>query len=322
MNGGIFGCGGSIDDVGPIQEVGAPGPFEGELCTVTFYFDDTALQGGEGTCEADCVVATAVADGHDLIIGVGFQYGAFIQGAALNNTDVDFGIIDVAYDPPIDNVEAFIWKEDQMGFLAGVVAAEVAKGIGETVVGVVGGPSFVAPIRKYVNGFNVGVKDVCPECPIFDVFSSSFSDVEEGFAHADLFLENGVKVAACAGGLTAAMACKRLAENGVYVIGVDVDEYYTTFEGGAAAGSANLLTSALKFTGAGVQSAIECFLFNFEECVGKTNLMSASNAGIGFADCHESCEVYNEEIQQQVADLFQALADEAISTGVDLDGNL
>ena len=38
MNGGIFGCGGSIDDVGPIQEVVAPGPFEGELCTVTFYF--------------------------------------------------------------------------------------------------------------------------------------------------------------------------------------------------------------------------------------------------------------------------------------------
>ena len=33
-------------------------------------------------------------------------------------------------------------------------------------------------------------------------------------------------------------------------------------------------------------------------------------------------QVYNEEIQQQVADLFQALADEAISTGVDLDGNL
>ena len=32
--------------------------------------------------------------------------------------------------------------------------------------------------------------------------------------------------------------------------------------------------------------------------------------------------MYNEEIQQQVADLFQALADEAISTGVDLDGNL
>jgi len=208
-----------------------------------------------------------------------------------------------------------------MGFLSGVVAAEVAKEIGETVIGAVGGPP-IPPVRKFINGFSVGVQDVCPECTLFEVFSESFGSLEEGFAHADTLLEAGVKVAACGGGFTGSMACKRLAENGVYVIGVDVDEYVTTFENGEASGSAFILTSALKSTSTAVQQAIECFLFNFEECVGKNNLLDASNNGIAFADCHETCDVYTEETRNLVDDLFRALADDAISTGVDMDGNL
>ena len=45
--------------------------------------------------------------------------------AAIANPDIDFGVIDIAYDPPLDNVEAFVWREDQSGFLAGVVAGDV-----------------------------------------------------------------------------------------------------------------------------------------------------------------------------------------------------
>lgn len=321
MNGAVFGCGGSFEDAAAVQEVVSPGPFEGPLCTVTYYFVDDAVQGGDSACSNDCVVDLAVSTGYDLIIAVAFQYGNAIQEAAAANPDVDFGIIDVAYFPPLENVEAFVWREDQMGFLSGVVAAEVAKEIGETVIGAVGGPP-IPPVRKFVNGFSVGVQDVCPECTLFEVFSESFGSLEEGFAHADTLLEAGVKVAACGGGFTGSMACKRLAENGVYVIGVDVDEYVTTFENGEASGSAFILTSALKSTSTAVQQAIECFLFNFAECVGKNNLLDASNNGIAFADCHETCDVYTEETRNQVDDLFRALADEAISTGVDMDGNL
>ena len=96
-----------------------------------------------------------------------------------------------------------------------------------------------------------------------------------------------------------------MAESGVYVIGVDVDEYETTFEGGAADGSEFLLTSMLKSTSKAVQFAIQCFLFRFEDCAGRTNLLSAANRGIDLAVCHEACDVFNGVIQRKVADLFR-----------------
>ena len=273
-------------------------------------------------CDQDCLVAEAVASGmYDLIIGVSFRYGGAISAAATDNPDVNFGVVDVAYDPILPNVEQFTWAEDESGFLAGVVAGEVAKSLGLTVLGGVGGIA-IPPVKKFINGFAVGAQDVCPECPIYEVYSNSFGSLEEGEAHADLFLENGVQIAFCAGGYTGSMACKKLAENGVYVIGVDTDEFYTTFESGDAVGSEFLLTSALKSTARAVTFAVQCFLFNFDDCAGKNNLLNAGNGGIGTAPCHEACEVYDEDIQAKVADLYQALADQAISTGVDPMGEL
>lgn len=318
MNGAVYGCGGGSEDVAVLLEEN-PLYFNGTLCDVTYYFVDDAVQGGTDDCSNACIVEQAVAAGHDLIIAVAFQYGGAIQEAAVANPDMSFGIIDFAVPEP--NVESFTWREDQMGFLSGVVAGEVAKELGITKIGAVGGPP-IPPVRKFISGYVVGLRDVCPECEIFEVFSNSFGNLTEGESHADMLLEQGVGIAACGGGFTGSMACKKLAANGVYVIGVDVDEYFTTFEGGAAEGSAFLLTSALKSTSKAVQFAIECFLFNFEDCVGKNNLLDASNGGIEMGPCNEACDVYDDEIRNQVDDLYAALGDFAISTGVDSLGNI
>ena len=318
MNGAVYGCGGNSDDVSMLLAEN-PRYFNGTLCDVTFYFLNDVVQGGTSDCSNACVVEQAVAAGHDLIIGVAFGYGAPIQAAAAANPDMAFGIID--FQVPEPNVESFTWREDQMGFLSGVVAGEVAKNLGITKIGAVGGPP-IPPVKKFISGYVVGLRDTCPECEIFEVFSQSFGDAAEGESHADLLLEQGVGIAACGGGFTGSMACKKLAANGVYVIGVDVDEYYTTFEAGAAEGSAFLLTSALKSTSKAVQFAIECFLFNFQDCVGKNNLLDASNGGIEMGPCNEACDVYDEVIKVQVDDLYVALGDLAISTNVDALGNI
>jgi len=320
MNGGIRGCGGSFEDVQNAIETN-PQVFPGNLCEVTFYFINDVIPGSNVTCSNECAVSNALAGGHDLIIGVGFGNVFPIQAAAIANPDINFGIIDFSFYPPIPNVEAFSWREDQMGYLSGVVAGEVAKDIGKYAVGAVGGPP-IPPVLKFINGFVVGLRTVCPQCSIFEVFSDSFVSLEEGEGYADLMLSLDVAVAACGGGFTGSMACRKLAANGVYVIGVDVDEYFTTFEGGNAEGAENILTSALKSTGSAVQFAIECYLYNFSECVGKDNLLTAANGGIEMAGCNEACDVYDERIQTQVDDLFKALADGAVETGVDAVGNI
>ena len=103
---------------------------------------------------------------------------------------------------------------------------------------------------------------------------------------------------------------------------VDVDEYVTTFGNGTVDGSEYVLTSALKKVDVGIVDAVNCFLYDWESCAGKNNMMSAANDGVGMAPCHEACEVYDETIQKQVDDLFMALKDNAISTGVDAMGDI
>ena len=46
---------------------------------------------------------------NDLLIGVSFFYFAALSEAATAHPERDFGIIDVSYSPPIENVESFIW---------------------------------------------------------------------------------------------------------------------------------------------------------------------------------------------------------------------
>jgi basic membrane lipoprotein Med (substrate-binding protein (PBP1-ABC) superfamily) len=321
MNGGVQGCGGAQEAVAEFEETN-PGVYDGPLCYVTYYFIDDADQGGtDESCDQACVVDKAIADGNELIIGVSFAYTGAIADAAAANPDLDFGVVDVSYNPPIENVEAFVWKEDQSGFLAGIVAGEVARESGRFTLGAVGGLP-IPPVLRFINGFIVGARDACPQCTIYEVYSTSWSDIEQAHAHANLFLENGVGIAFCAGGFTGSQACLKMAQNGVYVIGVDVDEYYSTYGAGTVEGVENLLTSAQKSTARAIQYSIQCFLFRFEDCAGRTNTLDASNNGIVLSPCHESCELYGPTTQAKVADLYQALKDDAISTGVDPDTGL
>lgn len=273
---------------------------------------------GDYTCLTFKAAAPEGSDA-DLTIGVGFQFGEGMALASAAFPEKDFGIIDGTFDPPLSNVEAFFYREDQVGFLAGVAMCEVAKAIDNKVVGIIGGIP-IPPVKAFVNGAATACADVCADCTIFEAYSESFNNANnEGEALADQMVAEGVGVVFAAGGGTGSAAIRYLATQGVYVIGVDSDEYYSTFEGGAAPGSEFLLTSALKRVDSGIVQAINCFLYSWEDCAGQNNVMDAANDGVGMAPCHDACEVYTEEIQQQVADLFVAMQDDAIDTGVDLE---
>ena len=57
------------------------------------------------------MVDKAIADGNELIIGVSFAYTGAIADASAANPDLDFGVVDVSYNPPIENVEVRILVE-------------------------------------------------------------------------------------------------------------------------------------------------------------------------------------------------------------------
>ena len=135
------------------------------------------------------------------------------------------------------------FNEDESGYIAGVLAASLSE---SGVIGVVAGREDVPPVVKFVNGYTVGAESVNPDIRVLSIYNESFTDVAKGASDAAQFIGEGADVIFGAGGQTGSGGVAAAAEEGVWAIGVDQDEYFTTFAGGTAPGSEFLASSAIK----------------------------------------------------------------------------
>jgi basic membrane protein A len=116
-----------------------------------------------------------------------------------------------------------------------------------------------------------------------------------------------------AAGLTGSAAIFEAAGRGAWVIGVDQDEYRTTFNDGALDGAARLLTSAVKRVDVGVYQAIDSIL-NGTFTSGVLTL-SAADCGIGYADWHDAAADIPAPVKTRLAAIWRALAGGTLNTG-------
>jgi basic membrane protein A len=252
-----------------------------------------------------------VDEGYNMIVTVGFMMGETTQNQAEANPDVNFAIVDFAYDPNIPNVMGLVFREDQAGFMAGALAGLMSE---SKTVGIVAGME-IPPVKKFRNGYENGVKHVCPECNTIGVYIDSFTDPARGKAAAESQIAEGADVIFGAGGPTGSGGILGAAQQGVWVLGVDQDEYFTTFKGGAEAGADKLLSSAMKRVDVAVYTAVkEAYEGTFE---GRTAMFDAAVDGVGLAPFHDAEAAVPDEVKAQLDAIFGMLADGSLDTGVD-----
>ena len=122
------------------------------------------------------------------------------------------------------------FKEDQAGYLAGIVAASVSKS-GE--IGAIGGTTLCAPCVRYIQGYELGAKSVNPSIVVKtayvtrDFSAAAFTDQPGGKAFADNFLTTNPKVDVLfqVAGLTGNGVLDAACAKNIYGIGVDVDQF-------------------------------------------------------------------------------------------------
>jgi phosphate/phosphite/phosphonate ABC transporter binding protein len=256
-------------------------------------------------------VQQLVDEGFEQIVTVGFMMGDTTQKKAGENPDVNFCIVDFAYDPAIPNVQGLVFREDQAGFLVGALAGLMSE---TKTVGIVAGID-IPPVKKYRNGYENGVKYVCPECSTIGVYLDSFTDPARGKAAAESQMAEGADVIFGAGGPTGSGGILGAAQQGVWVIGVDTDEYFTTFKSGEEAGHDKLLSSALKRVDNAVYT---CFKNGAEGTFeGATVVFDAASDGVGLAPFHDTEAAVPDEVKAQVDEILGMLADGSLDTGVD-----
>jgi basic membrane protein A len=182
--------------------------------------------------------------GYDLVIGVGFTEIQAMHAVAKSYPKTHFAIVDVsnADEGNLKNVEGLLFKEQQVGYLAGYVAALAAKDRGANTVSSVGGQK-QPPVDRYIAGYQAGAKAAVPGIQTVNAYSQDFDNQAKCKEIAlNQIAAGSVVVFQVAGGCGLG-ALDAAREKGVWGIGVDADQGFL---------GPHVLTSALK----GVDTAV------------------------------------------------------------------
>jgi ABC-type uncharacterized transport system permease subunit/basic membrane lipoprotein Med (substrate-binding protein (PBP1-ABC) superfamily) len=274
-----------------------------------FGLETTYIEGARPGDEEGNILKLIEA-GYQLIITVGARLGDAVERLSKEHPDTNFVTIDYAPYPRVSNVMGLLFSEDQAGFLAGALAGYMTE---SNVLGVVAGDQ-IPPVIKFRKGFANGAKHVNPKVQVLGEYIESFTDPQKGRSAAQSFIEQGADVIFGAGGETGSGGVRGAAEQGVWAIGVDQDEWFTTFDNGRAPGADRLLSSAIKRMDNAVYTAVRRTVEG--KFKGEAVLFHAGNQGIGLAPYHAAEGAIPEEVKGRIDEIAAGLRSGTITTGV------
>ncbi len=242
-----------------------------------------------------------ITTGHNLLITVGFMLSDATQKLARKYPQIRFVLVDATYDPPMPNVVGLVFAEAEAGFLAGALAGLMTE---SGSVGMVAGMA-IPPVLRFRKGYEAGVRHVCPHCDVLGVYIDSFTDPARGKTAALSQMDEGVDVIFGGGGTTGSGAIVGAAQAGAWVIGVDQDEYVSTFKQGKTKGARRLLSSAIKRIDQAVYGVIKQAVAG--EFQGHTQVLDARNNGIGLAPFHDAEAAIPATVKQQLQEILAGL---------------
>ena len=234
--------------------------------------------------DRETMIRQAVNDGAEVIVCVGYLYGASLAWAAEQYPDVKFIAIDVTQgdigtDAIPANCYCITFKEEQAGYLAGYAITKD----GKNKLGFLGGMAVPAVIRYgygFVQGADAAAQELGQNIEINYFYGGQFYGDANITSRMEGWYSNGTQVVfACGGGIYTSAVEAALKNNG-YVIGVDVDQNYIGANGVADGTYAYnpFITSAMK----GLSAAVETALTDIEG--GEWSEIAATNGNFGLED--------------------------------------
>lgn len=201
----------------------------------------------EAKSAADYVpnMTTMARQGFDLVVGVGFAQADAVAKAAVKFPDTKFAIIDVDQSTlpgKPTNVEGLLFREEQVGYLVGYLAALTAKRAGGNQVSAVGGFK-EPPVDRFIAGYRAGAVAAVPGTKVKWSYSQDWEDLSKCKELALNQIAAGSKVVFQVAGGCGLGALSAAKDKKVWGIGVDGDQSFL---------GPHVLTSALK----GVDSAV------------------------------------------------------------------
>ena len=161
------------------------------------------------------------ADDSDVVIAVGWQCYE-ISEVAPEYPKVKFILVDNAAEgiENIPNLLSITYAQNEGGFLAGYIAAEMSSA---GVIGTVGGEETEAA-KDYIHGFKQGAAYVNPEIQVVSVFTGNNDDPVAARQYGLELAETGADVVFNLTGNGSTGVFQAARESGMYAIGIETDQ--------------------------------------------------------------------------------------------------
>lgn len=277
-------------------------------CTVT------PVQESSGDVAAAVLAVADIVTDYDVIVCCGYQFSG-ITAVAQKNPNVKFILVDAfptdesGKEVVVNNIYAMYFAEQESGFFAGMAAALTSA---SNKVAVVNGIEFPSNIN-YQYGFECGVKYVnetegksieVVELPSYagtdetganigGNYIGDFNDEEKGKVVGKALIDEGCDVIFVAAGNAGNGVFDVVKEaTGVYVIGVDTDQY----DDGANGDSNIVLTSSLKVMHAAVTKQLQKIVDNTFK--GANETLTAATDSTGYVSANGRCQLEDATIEK------------------------
>ncbi len=237
--------------------------------------------------------------GYDLVIGVGFAQGDAIGKVAQKFPDTKFAIIDVdqAFVPGKPaNVQGLLFREQEVGYLAGYLAGlEEKRRAGKDVISAVGGMK-EPPVDRFIAGYFAGAEKAAPGITLIHDYSQDWDDQAKCKELALNQIARGSNVIFQVAGGCGLGALNAAGERGRWGIGVDADQSFL---------GSHILTSAQKGVDAAVFLTIKAIQDGSWKGGGNATFgLKEDGVGLGKVspDVPQADVDKVDEIKQQIAD--------------------
>lgn len=267
----------------------------------------TAQVESNGDSEYANNINQLVREGCNEVTTVGFLLGDATLAAAKKNPDIDFAIVDFAYDKAPKNLKGLTYATDQPSYLAGyLAAAESESGI----VGTFGGLN-IPTVTIFMEGFRQGIlkynEDNSADVKLLGwngkdgSFTEDFEDKTKGQSVGEQLIGQGADIIFPVAGPAGLGGLQAAKEANARAIWVDTDGFESTEYGDI------LLTSVVKGLDVSVTAAIKSAVdgdFNNDIYSG-----TLENDGVGLAPYHD----FDSKVSQDVKDKIEELKSQIIS---------
>ena len=266
------------------------------------------IETGDDESKWESALADAAEEDVDYVIAVSPSMVEPMQNIAPQYPEKKFLMMDNTVDfesGDYGNVYCATFKQNEGSFLAGAVAATMAKENGK--LGFVGGMD-IPPINDFLVGYIEGALAVNPDIKVTATYPGDYYDPAKGKEHGIVLLNQGVEVMFAAAGPTGLGVIEAAADAGKYIIGVDSDQSAAYTANGDQKTADHIVTSMMKNVGDAIFRAVQLDQEG-KLPLGSSESLGIAEGGVGLA----KNDVYNNTLTDDEKAAIDAIEEKVIS---------